>query len=216
LLPEQRPEELLAVYAVTGGMPAYLRYFASAPDVTTATEVLCFQPGSTLLVDMETLFGEQIENVPLCRTTLTAVAEGCCTLDGLSKQMVRAAEDLEDCLYWLRLVGLLDENSSVHERSTSRRLHYTVAEPSLHFTYRHLKPALETLRRKEAVATAVAQLVRSLGGRPFAGLCRDWLRAAAVTEELDLMSGSVGTYWRRLSVVYGHDRRRQRICGKER
>jgi hypothetical protein len=96
----------------------------------------------------------------------------------------------------LRLVGLLDENSSVHERSTSRRLRYTVAEPSLHFTYRHLKPALETLRPNEAVAAAVADLIRSLGGRAFAGLCRDWLWATAVTEQLDLMPGSVGAYWR--------------------
>jgi uncharacterized protein len=197
LLPGQTPEERLAVYTVTGGMPAYLRYFASAPDVTTATEALCFEPDSTFLADMETLFGEQIENAPLCRTILTAVAEGCCTLDGLSKRLEMAAEDLEDCLYWLRLVGLLDENRSVHERSTSRRLRYSVAEPSLHFTYRHLKPALDTLRPKEAVAAAVADLYRSLGGRAFAGLCRDWLWAAAVTEELDLMPGSVGAYWRR-------------------
>jgi uncharacterized protein len=195
LLPEKTPGERLAVYAVTGGMTAYLHYFASVPDVTTATEALCFQPGSTFLADLETLFGEQMKDVPLYRAILTAVVEGCCTPDGLSKRLEMAAEDLQSPLYWLRLVGLLDENSSVHERSTSRRPHYTVAEPFLHFYYRHLKAALETLSPNEAVAAAVADLYRSLGGRAFAGLCRDWIWAAAVTEKLDLMPGLVSAYW---------------------
>lgn len=46
LFPDGSVEERMVIYAITGGLPAYLSYFIRTPDLPTAVERLCFAPGS--------------------------------------------------------------------------------------------------------------------------------------------------------------------------
>ena len=95
LFPERTPEERLAIYAITGGIPAYLIYFAQTPDMHTVVERLCFAPDSPFLSDMATLFDERLDEPVLCRAILTAVAAGNGNPDNLSQQVGIPYEDLE-------------------------------------------------------------------------------------------------------------------------
>ncbi|MCI0728583.1 MAG: ATP-binding protein, partial [Chloroflexi bacterium] len=76
LFPDHTPEERLIIYAIAGGIPAYLAYFAQAPDMVTSVQTLCFGPSSPFLADMETLFDERLEEPALGQAISTAVASG--------------------------------------------------------------------------------------------------------------------------------------------
>ncbi|MCI0398296.1 MAG: hypothetical protein L0322_25650, partial [Chloroflexi bacterium] len=71
LFPDYTPEERLLIYTIAGGIPAYLAYFAQAPDIVTAVRELCFGPDSSFLADMETLFDERLEEPTLGQAILT-------------------------------------------------------------------------------------------------------------------------------------------------
>lgn len=101
LFPDRTLEERLAIYAITGGLPAYLTYFAQSPDMLTTVEQLCFAPNSPFLSDMETLFDERLENPALCQAILTAVSGGASDPKKLSKRLGIPYDDLQRDLYFL-------------------------------------------------------------------------------------------------------------------
>jgi uncharacterized protein len=193
LLPHHTPETRLLIYAITGGHPAYLPYFAHNADIVTAIEKLCFGPDSPFLTDMETLFDERI--APVAQTILEAVAGGHHEPADLQQQLPNPDEVWQRALYFLRLMKLIDASSSVHDTLASVRVRYTMADPSLHFYYQHLKPFLDKWPPGEVAVAAYASLSQNLGHTPFIALCREWFWAAAITGQLNLMPLRVGAYW---------------------
>lgn len=199
LFPHRTPEERLAIFAITGGIPDYLTYFVQTPNMRTAVDRLCFAPDSSFLSDMETLFDERLEEPELDRAILTAVANGNGDPDSLSKQVDLPFVDLERRLFFLGLMKLIEERHSVHDEGPRRRVRYTLAEPAFSFYCQHLEPALrEQTSSKEMVETTIsvyASLRQLLGREPFFALCREWIWAAARTKQLGMAPNRVGAYW---------------------
>jgi uncharacterized protein len=193
LIPHHTSETRLLIYAITGSHPAYLPYFTHTADIVTAIEKLCFAPDSPFLADMGTMFDERV--APLAQNILEAVAGGHHEPAALQQQLANPDEDWQRVLYFLRLMKLIDASPSVHDTLASVRVRYTMADPSLHFYYQHLKPFLGKLPAGEVAAAAYASLRRDLGQTPFVALCREWVWATFITGQLDLMPLRVGAYW---------------------
>ncbi|MCA9875120.1 MAG: AAA family ATPase [Anaerolineales bacterium] len=195
LFPDRSVEERMAIYAITGGGPAYLNYFVQTPDLLTAVERLCFTPDSSFFADMKTIFDEPLEEQALCQAVLMALSEGPATPEMLSQRLEIPYDDLQTPLYFLRLLKLIEDSRSVHDPIASLRIRHTLAEPSLHFYYQNLKPALNMPSPRETAAAACASLNNCLGEAPFVALCRDWTWAAAITKQIDILPQKVGAYW---------------------
>ncbi len=196
LFPDRTPEERLAIFAITGGIPAYLTYFAHTPDMGAAVARLCFAPDSPYLSDMATIFDERLEEPELDRAILTAVANGSGDPDSLSQQVGVPFADLERRLFFLGLMKLIEERHSVHDEGPRRRIRYALSEPAFSFYCQHLEPALrEQASPTETAVSAYASLHASLGGEPFLALCQEWIWAAARTKQLGMLPNRVGAYW---------------------
>lgn len=195
LFPDRSAEERMAIYAITGGGPTYLSHFVQTPDLPTAVDRLCFSPDSSFFADVETLFDERLEEPAMCRSILEALSDSPATPEGLSLRLGIPYDDLQQHLYFLRLLKLMEDSRSVHDPIASLRIRHTLAEPSLHFYYQHLKPALNMPSLRETAVAACASLNKSLGQAPFVGLCREWTWAAAITKQIDILPQKVGAYW---------------------
>jgi len=195
ILPHRSVEERMAIYAITGGVPTYLSYFVQISDLPTAVERLCFAPDSPFLADMETLFDERLGEPALCRAILEALSDGPTAPEALSRQVGIPYDDLQHHLYFLRLLKLIEDNRSVHEPIASMRFRHVLAEPALHFYYQHLKLALNQPSPRETAAAAWTSLNAALGQAPFMVLCREWIWAAAIMHQIDILPQKVGTYW---------------------
>ncbi len=205
LFPDHTLEERMAIYAITGGIPTYLPYFAQMSDMLTAVERLCFAPDSPFLSDMKTLFDERLENPALCQAILTAVSDGDGAPERLSKRLGIPYDDMQGDLHFLRLVKLIQDRKSAHNPIPVSCVRHAVAEPSLRFYYQHLKPALEkqkpleTVGTTETAAAAYASLRGSLDKEPFVFLCREWVWAAVRTKQFGMLPQKVGAYWNDLA-----------------
>lgn len=195
LFPDRSIEERMAIYAITGGMPTYLTYFAQAPDLPTAVEQLCFAPNSSFLADMETIFDERLEKPALCQAIMTALSDGPATPKALSHRLGIPYDDFQQHLYFLRLLKLIEDNRSVHDPIASLRIRHTLVNPSLYFYYQHLIPALNKPSPTATAVAACASLNASLGQAPFIALCREWVWAAAITKQIDILPQKVGASW---------------------
>lgn len=195
LFPDRSVEERMSIYTITGGLPAYLRYFAQTPDLPMAVERLCFAPDSSFLADMETIFDEQLEEPALCRAILEALSDGPAAPEALSHRVGIPYDDLQHHLYFLRLLKLIEDSRSVHDPIASLRIRYSLAESSLSFYYQHLKPMLNKPSPRETAVAACASLHEVLGEEPFMALCREWVWAAAITKWIDILPQKVGAYW---------------------
>lgn len=157
LFPDRSVEERMSIYTITGGLPAYLSYFAQTPDLPMAVERLCFAPDSSFLADMETIFDEQLEEPALCRAILEALSDGPVAPEALSHRMRMPYDPLQQPLYFLQLLKLIEDHRSVHEPIASLRIRHALTEPSLHFYYQHLEPALNKSSPRETAAAAWAK-----------------------------------------------------------
>jgi len=195
LFPERSAEERMTIYTLTGGVPTYLSYFVQTADLPTSVDQLCFAPDSPFLADMETLFDERLEKPAICRSILVALSDGPATPEALSLRLGIPYDDLQQHLYFLRLLKLMEDSRSVHDPIPSLRVRHALADPSLHFYYQHLKPALNKPSPRETAVAVCASLNKSLGREPFMVLCREWVWAAAITKQIDILPQKVGAYW---------------------
>jgi len=204
LFPDRAVEERLLIYAITGGIPAYLSHFIGASDIASGVEKLCFSPNSPFLKDMVTLFDEHFDEPALYQKIVTAVANGHNNLDQLSGQLSVDRQALSHPLYFLGLIKLITEQLPVHQRINRTLVRYEVVEPSLAFYYQHLKPILDVhdereplspLLKRQLVAAALTSAQRALGRKPWRALCREWLWAALTMRQLGMEPYQIGAYW---------------------
>lgn len=195
LFPDRTPLERLAIFTITGGTPAYLRYFIQEPDPLTALEMLYFAPESSFLADMAALFDERFEEPVLCRELLTAVAAGYGRPKSLSNQLGRPYEELQQHLVFLRLAKLIEEQPSVRHAIPNHRIRHELSDLSLYFYYRHVQPLLGQASQTDLSVLTYQSLSQGLGQFPFLTLCREWIWAAARTRSLEMMPERTGVYW---------------------
>ena len=74
LFGERTVAERVAIYAVTGGVPAYLNLFGRAPNFAQALREVCFGPGSIVLTDPALILHEQLQEPQIYESVLSAVA----------------------------------------------------------------------------------------------------------------------------------------------
>jgi len=195
LWPARTTEERMAIYAMTGGRPAYLSYFVKEKDIPTAIEAMCFASDSTFLSDMEMLFDEQFEDTALSQHLLMAMADDACDSTNLSKRTGIPYDELQRPLMFLRLLKMVEERTSVHASNTFVNLHHTITEREIRFYYRYLKPALGEQTPAKTAVIAYTDLQKELGLEPFAALCQEWIWAAKRMDILDIGMWRVGSYW---------------------
>jgi uncharacterized protein len=196
LFPDHTPEQRLAIWAISGGLPAYLVPFSHNATIHKGIEELCFARPSTFLADVQNLFGERLAEPALCQMIIATVAAGVNEVAALSQQPGVAGEQLEQSLGFLEWAHLLTPQRSVLDNPFSHRIRYGLAEPTLQFYHQHVKPHLaEKFEPAEAARAIAASVSRSLPQRPFTDLCREWVWAAVATKQIEMTPQRVGAYW---------------------
>lgn len=76
LFPERESAERVAIYGITGGVPAYLELFDRAPTFAQALKEQCFAPGSIVLTDPALILYEQLHEPQVYESVLSAIASG--------------------------------------------------------------------------------------------------------------------------------------------
>jgi uncharacterized protein len=221
---KRRADERLAIYGVTGGVPAYVQLFTRTADFVSALRDYCLIPGSIIVSDPAVILYEQLQDPQTYQSILSAIAAGYSQWSDIAKMAGVTETALGHYLKILQELEYITRLEPVLSRPTGKRGRYVVRDHFLRFYYRFVVPQLGPIERgyQEAAAVKIdAQLRPFLGTHVFEELCREWVWAAAMSGQLDFVPEEVGSFWRmykgqsvQLDVVAAAPREKRLLIGE--
>jgi uncharacterized protein len=224
LFPERQADERVAIYAATGGVPAYLNLFTHAKSFVTALRNECLIPGSVMLGDPAIMLHEQLKEPQSFESILSVIAGGYHRWGDIAKMAGVTETSLGHYLRILEELELIERRDPVFASPEGRKGQYYVRDHFLQFYYRFLVPHLSKIDRGY-LDVAVDQIYQDLrafiGTYVFEELCREWTLAAGMTGQLSFEPDVVGSYWQQyrgqgvqLDVVAGNQRLKKLLIGE--
>ena len=224
LFDNRKAAERLAIYAVSGGVPAYLDLFTRTKSFVTALRDQCLAPGSIMLTDPALILNEQLQEPQTFESVLSAVASGFHKWSRIARIAGVPESALGHYLKVLKELELIERRDPLLSRPGGRRGQYYVRDHFLRFYYRFIVPHITAIERgylSAAVKRINTDLRAFIGTYVFEELCREWVFAAAATGAIGLQPEFVGGYWRQyrgqgvqLDVVAASKREKRLLIGE--
>jgi hypothetical protein len=224
MFPNRRADERVAIFGVTGGVPAYLEFFTRANNFVSALRDHCLVSGSMMMSDPALILYEQLQEPQTYESVLSAVASGFHQWSDIAKMAGLPDTALGHYLKVLQELEIIERREPILAKPRSKSGRYYVRDHFLRFYYRFVVPQIGPIERgyQEAAADKIyAELRPFLGEYVFEELCREWVWAAAMSGSLGFVPEAVGAYWRtyrgkgvQLDVVAAAPRDRRLLIGE--
>ena len=222
LLPNYNAEERVAVYTMTGGVPAYIELFDDRQNILANLQQRIVSPTNVMLTDGVFLLREQVEEPRNYIAILESIAAGFHNLSDIAKMAGIDRSNIAKYLGVLQELGYVDRvvPATVHRPEQSRQGRYVIVDPYLRFYYRFLAknlPAIERGRLHQTISLLYDHLLDFIGSHTFEELCREWVEVSAEMNGLPFLPERVGSYWAKeaqIDVVAINWRTRQLLLGE--
>jgi AAA+ ATPase superfamily predicted ATPase len=200
LFPKHSPAERVAIYAISGGVPAYLELFTRSRRVSDALRERCLTPGSIILVDPHLILHDQLQDPHTYESVLWAIASGFHAWNEIAKMAGIPEGSLGHYIQMLQALDLIERRDPVLSSPRGRQGRYHVRDPFMRFYYRFIVPHITSIERGMlgAAVRAINDDLRSfIGTYIFEDLCREWVLVEANRGNLGFTPEAVGAYWGR-------------------
>lgn len=206
MLPRYNSEQRVAVYTITGGVPAYIEMFDDRLNVLQNLQQRIVTPANVMLSDAVFLLHEQLEEPRNYVAVLEAIAAGFHTLTEIATMAGIDRSNITKYLAVLRELGYVERltPATVRRPEQSRQGRYVITDPYLRFYYRFLAPhrnAIEQGRVRQATSLLYDHLLDFIGTHTFEELCRDWVNIKAEMGEFPFLPEQTGSFWSKTAQV---------------
>lgn len=199
--PDYGWDELIRVYSVFGGVPAYWERLDHNTSVVENIRTQLLTSNTLMQEEPRLLLQDFISDTHNYVGILQGIAQGEYTQIELSRYTGLSQGHISKYLSVLRNTGFVERQVPVTEISRrSRRGRYFITDPYLRFYYRFLS----TLQTKIALGNPSESLNQIEEYLPafiekntWCELCREWLVGASQSGEFQTMLESVGAAWRK-------------------
>jgi AAA+ ATPase superfamily predicted ATPase len=202
-LPRYPAAERVAVYAVTGGIPAYLERFDSTESIGANIQRLFMRRTGMFRSEPFLLVGDVIRReTQTYEAVLKAVASGRRTPQEIGSMLGVTSSYLSPYLKQLETLHLIDRRLPAtippDRRGTSRSSRYHLADPYLRFYFRFIAPNLGLVEQELTglLWERMSEQFRAfIGVTAFEDLCREWTLVQARAGRLPFVPEIVGSHW---------------------
>ncbi|MFL7809798.1 MAG: ATP-binding protein, partial [Anaerolineae bacterium] len=202
-LPRYTAAERVAVYAVTGGIPAYLERFDDTESIGANIQRLFVRRTGMFRSEPFLLVGDVIRReTQTYEAVLKAVALGRRTPQEIGSTLGVTSSYLSPYLKQLESLHLIDRRLLAtippDRRGTSRSSRYHLADHYLRFYFRFIAPNLGLVEQEltellwERISEQFRAFVRETA---FEELCRNWTLVRARAGKLPFAPEIVGSHW---------------------
>jgi uncharacterized protein len=204
-LPRYTAEQRVAIYAILGGVPAYLEEFTDDLSLLENLRDHLFREAGLFRTDPEYLIGEQVRDLKNYQAVLAAIAGGARQPSDIALQADMPHRSSADS-YLAQLIEMdyvrreLPVTIEPKKRPSSRQSRYILADNYLRFYFRFVRPNLSFLAQQlhDLVEKRLAEQLRSFVGRTtFEELCQEWLLTQARSGNLPFPVEEIGSHWSR-------------------
>lgn len=206
MLPNYTSEERVAVYSITGGVPAYIELFDDKLNILQNLQRRIVTPANIMLSDAVFLLHEQLDDPRNYIAILEAIATGYHRLTDIANMSGVDRSNITKYLSVLRELGYVDRlvPAIVRRPEKSRKGRYVIIDPYLRFYYRFLAPnrsAIEQGYIQQTTSLLYDHLLDFIGTHTFEELCRDWVGISAEMGEFPFLPERIGSFWSKQAQV---------------
>lgn len=199
-LPNMSTEQRVAIYALAGGIPAYIKQFNDKLTIRDNLEDHLVSPANIMLNDAVFLLREQLNDPRNYVAIIESIAAGYHRLTEIAKMAGMPTNHTAKYLSVLRELGYVQRlvPATVRHPERSKKGRYVISDPYLRFYYRFLEPYLGEIeygRVKGVVDYLEAHLIDYIGTYTFEELCREWINIKVDLGEFPFLPERVGSFW---------------------
>jgi AAA+ ATPase superfamily predicted ATPase len=202
-LPRYTAAERVAVYAVAGGIPAYLERFDDTQNLGANIQRLFMRRTGMFRSEPFILVGDVIRReTQTYEGVLKAIAAGRRTPREIGAMLNLTSSYLSPYLRQLEALHLIERRLPAtvppERRRASRNSRYHLADPYLRFYFRFIQPNLGLVEQEltGVLWQRIAEQFRAFVGlTAFEELCREWTLAQARAGRLPFPPEIVGSHW---------------------
>ena len=189
--PEADVETRIRLYAVFGGVPAYLEQFDPDQSLMANVEERVLSKGAFLYEEPEFLLRQELREPATYLAILEAIADGATRVTEIANAIGADASSISRYLRNLSELALVERETPVTD--PDGRGVYRIADDFLRFWFRFVAPNRGALERGRtaAVRDAVADSLPTHTSRTFETVCRQAVELAAAPVECS----RVGRWW---------------------
>jgi uncharacterized protein len=199
--PAWSAEERVALYAMVGGVPAYLRWLDGDLGLVENIRQVILAPGNIFLAEPELLLHDELRELSTYQAILRAVSKGYHTLQEISADCLIGPSSLTFHLAKLQELRLIERRLpatlTAAQRRISKQGRYHLSDPFFRFYFRFLFPHQKTLMSAEETVAHIKSELRAFVALAFEKLAQEWLVRQARAHELPFAPESVGAHWSR-------------------
>lgn len=202
-LPHWSAEELVATYAIVGGVPAYLEWLQPERGLVGNLRDVILAPGSMFLSEPTLILSDEIRDPRVHRTIVQVIGRGAHTLNEISTASFVSKTHLPAYLQRLQELRLIERRLPATvppaEQQRSRQGRYHLSDPFFRFYFRFIAPMQDDLNyQPELVLPGIQQGLRAFVGQTaWEELARAWVRWAGSTGALPWFPQVIGSHWSR-------------------
>jgi uncharacterized protein len=223
--PQYNSEQRVAVWAMLGGVPAYLEQFSDQRSVGENVKRHIFRATGMFNTDPENLLHESLRDPQNYVAILLAIAAGNHRVtDIVSAAAFPQIKQADPYLARLRELGIIRRESPVTVRPldqpASRLSRYILADHYLRFYFRFIWPRQDMLAQRlhDALWAEIGEQLRAfIGQTAFEELCQEWILAQARLGRMPFTPEQVGSHWGKgvqVDVAAINWRKRQLLLGE--
>jgi uncharacterized protein len=199
--PTWSAEERVALYAVVGGIPAYLRWLDKELNLVENIRQVILEPGNIFLAEPELLLHDELRELSTYQAILRAISKGNHSLKEISNDCLIGSSSLTFHLGKLQELHLVERRLPVTlttaQQRVSKQGRYHLSDPFFRFYFRFLYPLLKSLMSPEEITGHIKSELRAFVGLAFEKLAQQWTAAQARAGRLPLAPEAVGSHWSR-------------------
>ncbi|MEM7119558.1 MAG: ATP-binding protein [Chloroflexota bacterium] len=201
--PEWTIEERVALYAIVGGVPAYLNWLHPERTLVENIRDVILAPGSLFIAEPTFLLYDEVNEPQTFLSILKAIGMGNHTLSEISNYSLVGKAHLSSYLVRLQDLKLIERRIPATvpsaKRRKSRQGRYHFSDPYFHFYFRFLAPFSDILPDDiEPVLEKVRSELRAFVGQTaFEQLSQQWVHEQRKLGKLSFRPLLIGSHWSR-------------------
>lgn len=201
LLPGVAPESLVSIFAILGGVPAYLRQYDTGLSLAENVERKILTVGAYLYDEPRFLLLQELRDPSRYFAILEAIAGGRTRSNEIAQVTGVPVTSLTFYLRTLQEMDLIERSVPATEQQPDKSKSgvYHIADPFFRFWFRFVYPSRSLLERGETslVLRKIMAEIDQFTGPAFEGICREYIWRLHSAGDLGFTPRMVGRWWNR-------------------
>ncbi|MFP4118520.1 MAG: ATP-binding protein [Candidatus Woesearchaeota archaeon] len=175
--PRKTMKELIEIYGVLDGIPAYLNQFEQEKSTLQNIKERILEKEQYLFEEVDFLLNQELREPKKYKAILEAISKGKNRLSEIANEAGLKVTILPRYLETLETLQIITRKHSIHEKQMSRNTIYDFRDNFFRFYFRFIYPNLMLLeeRRADVVLQEIEDGLQQYLGSVFEEVCKEYL-----------------------------------------